>query len=154
MHAAFHAIGVGVDDVEKGVSHFLPFVLLPLPFLPQHPVRPSLPRVADPRAEPVHALGLPAVGDEAVEFLGELGADEGEGADGVRAEADAGADLAELGRGLVDRHGDVLLQEADGQREPADAAADDGDVEWLGGGRRHDGGAGWLLTSGDDGIFK
>ena len=46
---------------------------------------------------------------------------------GVRADVDAGADLAEQARLLVDLHVEAGLQQADRGGEPADAAADDGD---------------------------
>ena len=50
----------------------------------------------------------------------------------VRADVDAGADLAEQARLLVDLHVEAGLQQADRGGEPADAAADDGDPDVLG----------------------
>lgn len=81
------------------------------------------------------------LGPPAVVAAQDARVDEVHGAHGVGAERDAGPDLGEGGRRLVDVDGEVRVsQEADGEGEAADAAAADGDGD-RGVGFGHDEGA-------------
>ena len=77
-------------------------------------------------------VGRCVLGAAAVVAVQDAGVDEVHGAHGVRAEGDAGTDLGEGGRGLVDvdAYVRVAAEEADGEGEAADAAAADGDGDW------------------------
>lgn len=88
--------------------------------------------------EPGALLRVPLVARaDDVEGAQHAAVDELHGFDGVAGDGHARADLAELGRLLVDGGLDVALVQGDGEHEPGDAAADDGELEglwgWFGG---------------------